>query len=360
MKVIILTTLVGILSLNLYAQRDSSNIYSMLEGMESSNNPGEFYLDKLRYLSIYRSEQEEEGNELNEVRRNYELWKDRIPTGIGINPMQVYGNALQNAASATSPCAASGFVGNWKQIGPIAGPKPSDGTWLNNKQQQGRVYCMYANATSPNTIYAGSPWGGLWKTTDGGKERHKADEINNRFEKGLQKLQPKLKTLKAFKEEFGEVFKANEDVRKNNSSKIEMEINKYEERIAHAQKLLIDGIIETSEYRSMKDNFETEISKLKRDGMAFIKFDNEIEEYVNYATDTLKSLEALYLTADLDGKSHLVGWMFPEKLQFPKNKVPTLKPNKLLSIMYSIEEGCSRNEKGLFDIEIEKSNRVTA
>lgn len=64
----------------------------------------------------------------------------------------------------TDESEASLFSGNWKSFGPldhqIIGNGYSDGL--------GRINCIAVDPSNNNIIYAGTPGGGLWKTTNGG------------------------------------------------------------------------------------------------------------------------------------------------------------------------------------------------
>ncbi len=54
---------------------------------------------------------------------------------------------------------------NWKLLGPAAPPAPANF----NNESVGRIDCIGFHPTDANTFYVGSPTGGFWKTTDGGK-----------------------------------------------------------------------------------------------------------------------------------------------------------------------------------------------
>lgn len=54
---------------------------------------------------------------------------------------------------------------NWKLLGPAAPPAPANF----NNESVGRIDCIGFHPTDANIFYVGSPTGGLWKTTDGGK-----------------------------------------------------------------------------------------------------------------------------------------------------------------------------------------------
>jgi len=59
---------------------------------------------------------------------------------------------------------AKSLNGNWSLIGPIALP----GNSTSQPNGLGRVNCMAFHPVNANLFYAGSPSGGIWKTSDGG------------------------------------------------------------------------------------------------------------------------------------------------------------------------------------------------
>ena len=60
--------------------------------------------------------------------------------------------------------ASRGFSGNWKSFGPAVYERFGAGYNGGN----GRVNCIAVDPSNSNIIYAGTPGGGLWKTTNGG------------------------------------------------------------------------------------------------------------------------------------------------------------------------------------------------
>jgi hypothetical protein len=52
--------------------------------------------------------------------------------------------------------------GHWSQIGPLK----TQANLLNDQRGDGRVNCVAFHPTDANTLWAGTPGGGLWKTTD--------------------------------------------------------------------------------------------------------------------------------------------------------------------------------------------------
>lgn len=63
--------------------------------------------------------------------------------------------------SATNPAGANRLNGDWNPIGPFAIAAPA-------QNYLGRVNCVAFHPTDVNTIFVGTPGGGLWKSTTGG------------------------------------------------------------------------------------------------------------------------------------------------------------------------------------------------
>ena len=52
---------------------------------------------------------------------------------------------------------------NWQPVGPFT--HTNTGSWSSG---QGRVNIIHVDPSNPNTIYLGSPAGGIWKSTNNG------------------------------------------------------------------------------------------------------------------------------------------------------------------------------------------------
>jgi len=105
---------------------------------------------------------DDEGGDFGEYIQ-YKRWEwfnaRRVSTsGEFPDPMIAYTerNKLKNAPQLKSLRSLSA---NWTCVGPVAIP---------NKGGEGRLNCLAINPLNPNTIYVGSPSGGLWKTNNGG------------------------------------------------------------------------------------------------------------------------------------------------------------------------------------------------
>jgi len=83
------------------------------------------------------------------------------PAGMVVSEYQQFVNQYANV---NTPGVNTSTNGNWTELGPIA--LPNNGTGQPNGL--GRLNCVAFHPTLNNTIWVGSPSGGLWKTTNGG------------------------------------------------------------------------------------------------------------------------------------------------------------------------------------------------
>jgi hypothetical protein len=123
---------------------------------------------------------------------------------------------------------------------------------------------------------------------------------------------------------------------------------------------LIDGVIKPEEYRAIITNFEAEINALKKDKITFSTFDDELPQYTQFATQLFSNLDQMYVSADLETKSRLLGWMYPEKIIITKEGVPTPNLNKSITKLFNICKALRPQKKRTFQEKLEKSNVVTS
>lgn len=109
----------------------------------------------------------ESKKKIKQFERWASLWRNRIkPDGSFVSPYHDYSEWLKdNARQAQLPDHVRSST-EWSLIGPTTIPIS---TFLApNYSGMGRVNCIAFNGTNVNTLYIGTPSGGIWKTTDGG------------------------------------------------------------------------------------------------------------------------------------------------------------------------------------------------
>lgn len=94
-------------------------------------------------------------------------WKNNTNSqGYLITPQEIQNaflqkkNAMSNRINANTVLAP---VSNWQPVGPFT--HTNTGSWSSG---QGRVNVVHQDPSNPNTIYIGTPAGGIWKSTNAG------------------------------------------------------------------------------------------------------------------------------------------------------------------------------------------------
>jgi photosystem II stability/assembly factor-like uncharacterized protein len=104
----------------------------------------------------------ERGKGWKQFQRWYWFWDQRTwPDGERPDP-SVYLDALQQARLMREQRGGLRDAAIWESMGPV------DWTSWSYNPGNGRVNCVAVHPYDPNTIYAGTPSGGLWRSTDNG------------------------------------------------------------------------------------------------------------------------------------------------------------------------------------------------
>lgn len=101
---------------------------------------------------------ENEGGALEDIKRWELVWNSRLSRK---STLQDVKNAYLNYFTGNTTMVANNS--NWQPLGPFVEPVPKYyGVGL------GRVNCIAIHPFNPNILYVGSPYGGVWKSTDAG------------------------------------------------------------------------------------------------------------------------------------------------------------------------------------------------
>ena len=106
----------------------------------------------------------EEGTGYEPFKRwEYHWINNTTDEGYLISPQEMW-NAFNQKKSRSLNRAASVLVptSNWVPIGPI------NNSNVNSTRARGRVTIAYVDPSNPNTVYMGTPAGGIWKSTNSG------------------------------------------------------------------------------------------------------------------------------------------------------------------------------------------------
>jgi len=131
-----------------------------LRNTSRSSEPG-FYEMKDAFQRYWKGKTPEKGKGYKQFLRWMDFWEPRVyPSGNFPDPGQQWKEKVN--WERIHPNTSRSTNGNWTSLG------PSQFTANGRKYGYGRVNCVVADPANSSVLFAGTPAGGLWKSTDGG------------------------------------------------------------------------------------------------------------------------------------------------------------------------------------------------
>lgn len=131
----------------------------------------------------------------------------------------------------------------------------------------------------------------------------------------------------------------NQNNQKDNRSELLKEINNLNEKLSRARKLLLNGDIDGSDYKTIKSETEHKLEVLEvklADTIIAKKQKEDIVPIVVKAIEKLTRLDIMYSESTTSQKRELVGSMYPQKFTFEELQHRTAHVAKLYSFIYLI------------------------
>lgn len=179
--------------------------------------------------------------------------------------------------------------------------------------------------------------------------RYKAAEINGEMITFLSEHKVN-QTLSIFlKEAILEEFANNTQSAKERKAGIIKQLSTLQNKLTKARELLLNGDIESSDYRIIKQECDEAISQTEfklEDINSKVYSVERLEPIINRALTTLTSLDIIYCKSTSEEKRKLIGSMFPEKITFENLKHRTAKTSEPFNYIYLINSNLSAKKTG--------------
>jgi site-specific DNA recombinase len=166
-----------------------------------------------------------------------------------------------------------------------------------------------------------------------GKDRFRADLINEKLETKLEDAQINSTVSKLYRSMM--MDELNDKNRLNQTTKLEAEVQKEQERINKLIDLLADGGISAAEYSVAKKRYEENISNLKLQLSQQSIMKNEVKEYLDWALYFLENLTKHYHCSEVTVRQKIIGSIYPEKLYFSDGELRTKGKNSFIKLFVS-------------------------
>jgi len=129
--------------------------------------------------------------------------------------------------------------------------------------------------------------------------------------------------------------------------KIDIEIEKNQQRIQNAQQLILDGQLESADCREMNSRFYRIIIDLEKKKRELSSFDFNLNEYMTSATEIVENRPKCFVRAELKAKQQFMRSICSEKLISKMNSYQTKRVNEVLTLKCSADRAFGDSKKKL-------------
>jgi len=172
----------------------------------------------------------------------------------------------------------------------------------------------------------------------GCKERFRTNEANEKVIAEFQKTSAKKEVLNLYRIILEkELKKTNKETSEGNQH-LHAEIRKDRERIENAQKLMLDGQLVMTEYRSIKSKYEAKINEIETEMNNAISKPSDYKRYLDFGFSFLQNIDRTYVSGSTALKNQILCSIFSEKLIFEKNEYRTPTYHQSLSLILDTDK----------------------
>ncbi len=182
--------------------------------------------------------------------------------------------------------------------------------------------------------------------SNGCNERHKAQEVNQKFLNLLQGLKTNPEAIELYGTIIKQSLKENNLSVKTDLEDIAKDIDKQKQRLQNARALTLDGEITPDDYKGMKSDIETLIHELLVKQILLKGGDENYDKKIDFCVELLKDIDNIYKNATTENKQRIIGSIFPQRLVFENNNYRTPKLNKFVWLVCSNNTPLKGKKKG--------------
>ncbi len=195
--------------------------------------------------------------------------------------------------------------------------------------------------------------------TGGCDFRHSAIDLNEKIVDKIGEYVRPIPKLKLYKEVIVNRYNEKTKAQKGDIKQIKLQLQEENKRLSKARELLLCGDIEAEDYRIMKSEIETRITRLEAKLTGSISDSENIEPLWDKAISSISNLDSLYENGSITQKRKIIGSVFPEKLTFDGIQFRTTRINEALEYILLIDSKIGGNKNGTNSSILNLSRNVT-
>jgi site-specific DNA recombinase len=179
--------------------------------------------------------------------------------------------------------------------------------------------------------------------------RFNAVETNKKFLDLLRSWVINPGAVELFRLVISSVYKTRTRNESNARTQVLNDLVKENEKLAKARGLLLDGDIDSADYKSIKVASEAQIARLEaklqeisEQKIMRVDIDGLIDKIIN----SFSKLDELFAFASVEKQRHIVSSLFPEKINFDGFEHRTPKINIVVKVIYLINSALEGKSNG--------------
>ena len=178
--------------------------------------------------------------------------------------------------------------------------------------------------------------------------KSRAEKANDAFADFIRGLQPTPATQKAYEEIVMDFSEKGKEARKIECENIQTQISSIDGKIAVADDKMLDGGLDMEQYQRVVERLNSEKQKLT-ERLEVLKKprDTKIEPKLTYAYSLIDSMVYYVREAPVEVRCHLIGSIFPEKIEFDGEKYRTSKMNEVATLIFQSNNELEKQKQGL-------------
>ena len=190
------------------------------------------------------------------------------------------------------------------------------------------------------------------------QERYRADSANELLEVILKGFKFKNEANELYRLIMEDLLNGDSNSKGKKLKQVEVKIDSAKKRISNLQDMLVDNKLAPNDFTQMKNKYDISLIELEEQQSELNNSNSNMAEWLSKGINILTNMGEFYGNASLEGKQQLISSIFPENLQFSKNKCRTPRINEALRLMLLVDKGFKKNKKGQLPKNLELSQKV--
>lgn len=164
-------------------------------------------------------------------------------------------------------------------------------------------------------------------------QRHRIEDVHESIEDILSVISVNASVVNLYRKTLEKLFEKDDYQRRDEIARTKSEIEKIKSRLATLQDQFLDSVISPSDYHTMKQKVEKDLTGLELKLKGLKEDKSPFKEYVNQTVPMLENIVEYYRKSDGKTKKKILGCIFSKKLVFEKGRVATNVFNPTIQVL---------------------------